>query len=165
VKTLIFAMIAVSGLTAQAPQAQAKVKARPSIESQVVALVESNDFQASSETVEAVVEAAQAYRLNPLDLTAIAIIETGFGRYAVTRQNKNGTFDRGLFQINTVNEAACKGFDLDSLKGNAFCAAKLLSRIKKRHADYLGRYHSKTPSKKQVYLQKITQVFNATSDK
>ena len=83
-----------------------------------------------------------------MQLTAIGIIETGLGKYAKTRNNTNGTQDRGVFQINTVNYPKCVEYNLDSPEGSALCAAKLLSQIKAKRADYLGVYHSKTPSKK-----------------
>lgn len=131
---------------------------------EVIDLAKANGFSPSKRIVDAIVKAADQYEIDVLELTAIGIIETGLGKYAKTRKNKNGTHDRGLFQINTINEMKCIEYNLDSPEGSALCAAKLLSEIKTKRADYLGVYHSKTPSKKAKYLKKVTQVLASTSD-
>lgn len=128
-------------------------------------LAESNGFEPSKRIVKAILTASETYQIDALELTAIGIIETGLGKYARTRKNSNGTTDKGLFQINTVNEAQCVEYNLDSPEGSALCAAKLLSTIKAKRADYLGVYHSKTRSKKTKYMQKISQVLASASDK
>lgn len=124
----------------------------------VVTMAKANGFKPTHRVVKAIVLASRLYHIDVAELTAIAIVETGLGLYAVNRVNKNGTIDKGLFQINTVNEVYCKAFNLDTEEGSALCAAKLLHRIKKRHSDYLGRYHSKTPSLKSKYMHKVTSV-------
>jgi hypothetical protein len=129
----------------------------------VTELGRANGFKPTKRIIKAIVDAARLYQIDVSELTAIAIVETGLGKYAVNRLNKNGTIDKGLFQINTVNEGSCKAFNLDTEEGSALCAAKLLYRIKKNHADYLGRYHSKTPSLKNKYMTKVTTVINAVS--
>lgn len=130
----------------------------------VQSLAQANGFKPSKRIVNAILTASKMYNVDELELTAIGIIETGLGKYARTRKNTNGTFDKGIFQINTVNIKTCVGYDLDTPEGSALCAAKLLSKIKVKHPDYLGRYHSKTPTKKAKYLKKVTQVL-AVSDR
>ena len=126
---------------------------------EIKALALKNGFKPSDRIVKAIVNASKRYHIDALELTAIGILETGLGRYAKDRLNTNGTIDHGIFQINTVNESKCVEYNLSSVEGSSYCAAKLLSRIKKHHvSDYLGRYHSKTPSKKAKYFEKITQV-------
>jgi hypothetical protein len=124
----------------------------------VLSLAKQNGFKPSSRVISAIVAAAQAYHLDALELSAIAIVETGMGKYSQTHKNANGTIDTGLFQINTVNKPKCVEYNLESPEGSSMCAAKLLSTIKKKHADYLGRYHSKTPAKKEKYLRKLASV-------
>jgi hypothetical protein len=128
-------------------------------------LANANGFKPSERIVKAILEAADTYSIDALELTAIAIVETGLGKYAKTHRNSNGTLDKGLFQINTVNESQCIEYNLESPEGSSLCAAKLLSQIRTRHADYLGRYHSKTPVKKVAYMQKVSKVLASTSDK
>ena len=124
-------------------------------------LANANGFQPSQRIVKAILRAADQYEIDAMELTAIGIVETGLGKYAVTRKNSNGTHDRGVFQINTVNVSKCVEYNLDSPEGSALCAAKLLSQIKAKRADYLGVYHSKTPSRKLAYMQKLDQVMSS----
>lgn len=124
-------------------------------------LVLSNNLKISNRIVNAILLASERYQIDALDLTVIGIIETGLGKYTKTMINSNGTKDRGLFQINSVNWPKCVEYNLDSPEGSSFCAAKLLSEIKKKHKDYLGRYHSRTPSKKASYLKKMSKILSA----
>lgn len=133
--------------------------------SKIIQLAKNNGFKPSMRVVNAILEASKLYRIDPLELTAIGILETGLGKYAKTRRNSNDTFDKGVFQINTVNVKTCLEYNLDTVEGNALCAAKLLSRIKSVRADYMGVYHSKTPSKKNAYLKKIAKVLETKTDK
>jgi hypothetical protein len=121
-------------------------------------LAVANGFKPSQRVVKAIVSAAKAYHLNAIELASIGIIESGLGKYVRNNVNSNGTVDAGIFQINTVNRPVCIEFNLTSPEGSALCAAKLLANIKTKHADYMGRYHSKTPSKKRIYLNKIAKV-------
>ncbi len=124
----------------------------------IEAIAMANGFKPSKRVIRAIQKASSTFHVNSLELTAIGIIETGLGKYSHIHRNSNGTVDRGIFQINTVNEVVCVEYNLDSPEGSALCAAKLLSQIKTKHNDYLGRYHSKTPTKKAIYLKKVTQV-------
>lgn len=128
-------------------------------------LARANGFNVSKRVADSILNASNQYNINAIELTAIGIVETGLGKYSRTRQNKDGSIDKGVFQINSVNHSKCVEYNLESPEGNALCAAKLLAEIKTRRADYLGVYHSKTPSKKAKYLQKITKVLASTSDK
>lgn len=124
----------------------------------VRALARANGFRPSPRVIMAIVSASHRYRIKAKELTAIGILETGLGKYAKTRTNSNGTQDAGIFQINTINTASCIEYNLDSIEGNAYCAAKLLKGIAKKHSDYLGRYHSKTPSHKKAYQNALLRV-------
>jgi len=124
-----------------------------------------NGFKPSERIVNAILNASETYHIDAVELTAIAIVETSLGTNAKLRKNSNGTLDRGLFQINTVNWPKCVEYNLDSPEGSALCAAKLLSQIKAKRADYLGVYHSKTPSRKLAYMQKLDQVMSQTDNK
>lgn len=130
----------------------------------VDALAKANGFTPSKRIIDAIIRASDTYEIDALELTAIGIVETGLGKYNTLKKNSNGTHDRGVFQINTVNYSKCVEYNLDSPEGSALCAAKLLSKIKSHRADYLGVYHSKTPSKKMKYLNKVSQVLNLVSE-
>lgn len=151
--------------TVQPVEPQAPVQVIDNRPDEIMALANANGFQPSKRIVEAIVNAADQYQIDAIELTAIGIIETGLGKYARTRTNSNGTHDKGVFQINTVNYPKCVEYNLDSPEGSALCAAKLLSQIKAKRADYLGVYHSKTPSKKSKYMQKVSQVLASATDR
>ena len=136
-----------------------------SVQDRIKALASANGFDASDEIADAIANAANAYQVDALQLTAIGIIESGLGKNAKTRKNRNGTLDRGVFQINTVNLDRCKAFHIDTVEGSAFCAAKILSQIKMVKPSDVAKYHSKTPSKKSAYFAKITKVLQVASDK
>lgn len=132
---------------------------------EVRALALKNGFKPDDRIIKAIVNASKRYHVDALELTAVGILETGLGKYAKDRLNTNGTIDKGIFQVNTVNASKCIEYNLSSVEGSSFCAAKLLNSIKKYHNnDYLGRYHSKTPSKKAKYFEKITQVLAKNVD-
>lgn len=132
---------------------------------QIKALALSSGFKVSDRIVEAIVEASETFDIDPLILTVIGILESGLGSNLKTRMNTNGTEDHGIFQINSVNIVKCRAFRLDTVEGNAFCAAKLLSQIKIRRPSDVAKYHSKTKSKKENYFRKMTQVLRIASDK
>lgn len=131
----------------------------------VLDLAKANGFTPTKRVVNAIVKASETYSIDVAELTAIGIVETGLGKYAKTRRNRNGTFDKGLFQINTVNVPYCIEYNLDSAEGSALCAAKLLARIKKNRDDYLGVYHSKTPELKATYMRKLSNVLSQVETK
>jgi hypothetical protein len=119
---------------------------------------ESNGFNPSDRIINAIANASIQYNIPSSELTAIAIIETRLGENIKTRLNLNGSKDSGLFQINTVNHSKCIEYNLLSVEGSSMCAAKLLNEIKKHRIDYVGVYHSKTPSKKSFYIKKVKEV-------
>lgn len=117
-----------------------------------------NGFSPSEQVIKAIRNAALLYNVNGEDLMGIAILETGVGRYSTVRNNKNGTQDIGVFQINSVNLSYCKEFNLKDVAGNALCAAKLLHRIKRVHykdTKAVARYHSNTPKYKELYFNQL----------
>lgn len=172
INLILIALVAILSGVALYPQSQPET-VQPVLPVEVIDnrlqdvedLAKANGFKPSKRIIDAIVNAADQYQIDALELTAIGIIETGLGKYAATRKNTNGTHDKGVFQINTVNYPKCIEYNLDSPEGSALCAAKLLSEIKTRRKDYLGVYHSKTPTKKARYLAKVSRVLASTSDK
>jgi hypothetical protein len=125
-----------------------------------------NGYAPSKKVMNAISTAAKAYNVPVAKMTAIAIVETGLGRFTVKRINKNGTYDQGLFQINDVNRDFCAEFNIYIDEGSAFCAAKLLNKLRKsRPHDYYAAYHSKTPSHKEIYKNKIDKVLQLSKSK
>lgn len=161
-KTLILAILVLTGCQVSEQQSNLpmQVEQVQTVQDKIKELAESNGFEASDEVADAIANASKAFDVDALQLTAIGIIESGLGKYAKTRLNRNGTHDHGVFQINTVNLPKCKAFRIDTVEGSAFCAAKLLSQIKIKKPSDVAKYHSKTPSKKMIYFKKITQVLN-----
>lgn len=110
--------------------------------------------------------AAGTYNIKPKYLFAIWAIESSGDRSGTVhiKENKNGTFDVGPFQINSIHiSRTCKEHDIFTFKGNVYCAAKLIklhSRFKNKDECWLARYHSKTPSKKKIYCKKIKKELN-----
>lgn len=115
----------------------------------------------SKAAIKAIVKAANKYGIDAQDLVKIGYVESRFKQDAV-RVNTNGTVDTGMFQVNSVHwSTTCKGLDVTTLQGNAYCAAKIISGHAK-HADtdanWLGRYHSKTKAKKLQYVELLAKV-------
>lgn len=107
-------------------------------------------------------QACKQYKVSYNDMIKIAYIESTF-RIDALNKNRNGTIDVGLFQINTVNHKSCaeRGYDVYTLKGNIYCAVYIVAghkKYKRFDKHWLGRYHSKTPSKKLAYITKLERV-------
>lgn len=109
-------------------------------------------------TLRLINKVAHAHGIDSQDMVRIAAIESRFDQGA-RRVNRNGTVDVGMFQVNSVQwDTVCKGLDVFNLKGNAECAARIIAGHKKHasnDAAWLGRYHSKTPSKKLAYYNRL----------
>ncbi len=121
--------------------------------------------------VQLIYKVAKQANIDPNDLIRIAYVESRFKVNAV-RANSNGTIDYGMFQINSVHwDTTCKGINVMEFKGNVRCAAKLIQQAQLHsHNDkhWIGRYHSKTHSKKIFYsnlLQNIPKVLLTMTDK
>jgi hypothetical protein len=119
------------------------------------------------ELKQAIDSAAKVYSVDPRDLQRIAFVEGSWKLHPKDRRNANGTIDTGPFQVNSVHwNTTCKHMNVRTTLGNAMCAAKLLRSHKKfSHVDseWVGRYHSKTPSRKIKYAQKLARVVLANN--
>ena len=106
-----------------------------------------------------------AARAGGLPLAALmGILATEGGKNGEALSNANGTWDLGAFQINTVhiNELAAMGIEphLVLLDGciNAYAAAWVLQKEYRRTGDIweaIGAYHSRTPHRRDAYIQKV----------
>lgn len=115
----------------------------------------------STKTLKVIYQAAKRFDVDAQALVKIAYLESSF-KIDARRLNGNGTVDVGMFQVNSVHwSTTCKAFDVFTLKGNASCAAKLL-RVAAKHAEtdsnWVGRYHSKTPTRKAAYAERVASV-------
>lgn len=126
-------------------------------------------------TPKCIVTTANKYQVHPDILFAILIVEGGTaGRDS--RANSNGTYDIGLFQINSMHTGtfAAMGLSETVLRNNgcanAEAAAWHLNRVVtpaiqagiKSQDDYLraiARYHSVTPQYNQIYADKLRKAF------
>ncbi|WP_153785429.1 lytic transglycosylase domain-containing protein [Pseudomonas sp. EMN2] len=122
-----------------------------------------------------IVTIAKRHQVHPDILFAILIVEGGTaGRDS--RANSNGTYDIGLFQINSMHTGtfAAMGLSETVLRNNgcanAEAAAWHLNRVVtpaiqagiKSEDDYLraiARYHSATPKYNQIYADKLRKAF------
>ena len=105
---------------------------------------------------------ASQHGLEPRLLKAIAFLESSHGTNTRLNKNKNGTYDIGPFQINSVHwNTTCKDLNLARQHDNTVCAARLIKAASK-HASkdkaWVGRYHSKTPSLKLQYHNKVDKI-------
>lgn len=106
-------------------------------------------------------KAAKRFNLDAQALIKIAYLESSF-REDATRVNPNGTVDYGMFQVNSVHwTTTCKDYNVFTTYGNTYCAAKLLwlaSKHSSHDPHWTGRYHSKTPSLKAAYADKLASI-------
>lgn len=118
----------------------------------------SQEATISYTNLQIILKASETYKLNATKLVQIAYVESRFNHSAL-RKNTNGTIDIGMFQINSIHwNTTCREFNVSKLEGNSMCAAKLLSLHKisaSKDPNWVGRYHSKTPSRKLIYANKL----------
>lgn len=116
-----------------------------------------------------VTAAARQYEgVSPWMLKTLIAVEGG--QIGTIRRNTDRSFDLGVMQINTVHLPDIKtslGFSarqlvFDGCK-NILSGAWLLSRHLKdtggRYWLAMGNYHSKTPSRRAIYLRKVAEAY------
>lgn len=113
-------------------------------------------------TADCVLDAA---RVSGMPVAALfAILATEGGKTGEALSNKNGTWDLGGFQINTVHlkELAAMGISPDAVlldgRVNAHAAAWLLHKEYRRTGNLwqaIGAYHSRTPHRRDAYIRRV----------
>ena len=113
-------------------------------------------------TADCVLDAA---RVSGMPVAALfAILATEGGRMGEALSNKNGTWDLGGFQINTVHlkDLAAMGISPDAVlrdgRVNAHAAAWLLRKECRRTGNLwqaIGAYHSRTPHRRDAYIRRV----------
>ena len=113
-------------------------------------------------TLDCVVEAAREHVVPLAALLGILAAEGGKEGEALS--NKNGTWDLGVCQVNTVhlNDLLRVGLEPEDVLRdgcvNARAAAFLLRREYERAGDIwaaVGAYHSRTPERRDAYIGKV----------
>lgn len=113
-------------------------------------------------------EAGLHYGLPPKLLKIIATVESKMNPYAINIQNRNGSIDIGLMQINSswLRKLAQIGVTqkdlLDGCK-NIQVGAWILSQNVKKYgltSEAIGRYNSANQYYKELYVKKIIKVYN-----
>lgn len=113
-------------------------------------------------TADCVVDAARASGMPVAAL--FAILATEGGKTGEALRNKNGTWDLGGFQVNSVhlNELATMGIAPETVlrdgRINAYAAAWLLRKEYRRTGDLwqaIGAYHSRTPHRRDAYIRRV----------
>lgn len=129
--------------------------------------------QARKAYIQAASEASRLFDIAPSVLVGIKRTESGMGlNPMVTGQNRDGSKDRGYFQVNNrtwlpeLNRIGLEisEHDLHGVRANALIAAWILRRQMTRHSDPLtavGYYHkgggkdSRSDNIRKVYKQKF----------
>lgn len=109
--------------------------------------------------------AGARYGVSPLLLKAIQKTENAAGDPSLVRENKNGTKDYGLMQINTVwmGQLSKYGVRSEHLLDpciNVMVGAWILSNHIARHGlnwESVGRYHSSTQFRRDAYAEKVRE--------
>ena len=113
-------------------------------------------------TADCVLDAAHSSGMPAAAL--FAILATEGGKTGEALSNKNGTWDLGPFQVNTVhlNELAAMGISPDAVlrdgRVNAYAAAWLLRKEYRRTGNLwraIGTYHSRTPHRRDAYIRRV----------
>ena len=113
-------------------------------------------------TADCVLDAAHSSGMPAAAL--FAILATEGGKTGEALSNKNGTWDMGPFQVNTVhlNELAAMGISPDAVlrdgRVNAYAAAWLLLKEYRRTGNLwraIGAYHSRTPQRRDAYIRRV----------
>lgn len=118
-------------------------------------------------TADCVLDAA---RVSGMPAAALfAILATEGGKIGEALSNKNGTWDVGPFQVNSVhlNELAAMGISPDAVlrdgRVNAYAAAWLLRKEFRRTGNLwqaIGAYHSRTPHRRDAYIRRVRANLN-----
>lgn len=118
-------------------------------------------------TADCVLDAA---RVSGMPAAALfAILATEGGKTGEALSNKNGTWDLGPFQVNTVHlkELAAMGIlpraVLCDGRVNAHAAAWLLHKEYRRTGNLwqaIGAYHSRTPHRRDAYIRRVRANLN-----
>lgn len=118
-------------------------------------------------TVDCVLDAA---RVSGMPVAALfAILATEGGKTGEALSNRNGTWDLGPFQINTVHldALAAMGIAPDDIlrdgRVNAYAAAWLLRKEYQRTGNLwqaIGAYHSRTPHRRDAYIRRVQTNLN-----
>lgn len=107
-------------------------------------------------------EAGYRYAVSPHLLWAIAKAESSFNPAAINH-NRNGTFDIGLMQVNSL-WAVQLGPTWDYLRDpctNVMAGAWILSQCVRDYSytwQAVGCYHSRTPSRRDEYAARIAAI-------
>ena len=113
-------------------------------------------------TADCVLDAA---RVSGMPAAALfAILATEGGKIGEALSNKNGTWDLGAFQINSVHlkDLAAMGISARAVlcdgRANAHVAAWLLRKEYRRTGNLwqaIGAYHSRTPHRRDAYIRRV----------
>lgn len=113
-------------------------------------------------TADCVLDAAHSSGMPAAAL--FAFLATEGGKTGEALSNKNGTWDMGPFQVNTVhlNELAAMGISPETVLRdghvNAYAAAWLLRKEYRRTGNLwraIGAYHSRTPHRRDAYIRRV----------
>lgn len=112
-------------------------------------------------------KSAQDYNVDVNLLKAIAKTESGFSAGAISPPNTNGTVDIGYMQINSswlgkLGRDITKEALLDPCTNIQVGAWILANNIKTYGNTWkaVGAYNARTPSKQQVYVEKVRYAYN-----
>lgn len=126
-------------------------------------------FAPPPNVVEKCVSASSAYFAVPVTVIK-AIMEVEGGKVGTLSRNKNGTYDIGIMQINTVNlgyvkkrfpKVGWRELAYNPCINIAVGTWMLSEHIKASNQFWIGvgNYHSKTPHYRTIYLRKVAAAY------
>lgn len=114
-------------------------------------------------------QASKVFKINPLVIMSIIKVEGG--KVGTLSKNKNGTYDMGIMQINTIHlDEIRKKYPRIGWKEltynpcvNIGVGTSILHKRMSETNDYwrgVGNYHSKTPRFRDAYLAKVKGAYS-----
>lgn len=124
--------------------------------------------QAQIAAADCINTAAAFHQVNAVTLRAIAYHESRMRSWEV-RRNSNGTFDIGLYQVNTVHLSELANYGIGPAQLQDACVSAFVGAwlYRKKINVYgntwtaVGAYHSETPSRRDDYARKIQALVKA----
>lgn len=113
-------------------------------------------------------DAALYHNVNPWILRAIAAQESSFNPAAIHPVNRDGTRDHGMSGINDVHLPELARFGISAADLRDGCKSVFISgwHLRKMTDKFgntweaVGAYNSKTPSKRDIYKEKIRRIID-----
>lgn len=153
-------------LTILALSSQAQAKDVKTLKEAMTTMMDDKSYDKYTAIAQSILKHSKTYNVDPMFVVALLRTESSFDQFAVS-----STGDLGIGQINPnvwgdeFIRLKRKPLNIERLKKDQDYAiqrtVEILSLIKKESdPKWIGRYHSKTPSLKAAYFEKIQNQIN-----